>query len=109
MLVFFDIKFIRRDQKQRKIGEACRANPTGFWSSRKNLITKTLPWFSIHHELLADLKQMKSRQIYSNLLASRLRYGVNRLCHSTNRNIVIMVNVRISQFPSEIASERITW
>ena len=36
----FDIKFIRRDQKQRRNGEACRASPTCFWSSQINLIPK---------------------------------------------------------------------
>ena len=41
MLVSFDIKFIRRDQKQRRNGEACRASPTCFWSS---LIT----WYNRH-------------------------------------------------------------
>ena len=40
MLVSFDIKFIRRDQKQRRNGEACRASPTCFWSSLINLISK---------------------------------------------------------------------
>ena len=40
MLVSFDIKFIRRHQKQRKNGEACRASPTCFWSSLINLISK---------------------------------------------------------------------
>ena len=39
MLVSFDIKF-RRDQKQHRNGEACRANPTYFWSSPINLISK---------------------------------------------------------------------
>ena len=40
MLVSFDIKFIRLDQKQRRNGEACRASPTCFWSSLINLISK---------------------------------------------------------------------
>ena len=31
--VYFDIKFIREDQKERKYGEACRASRTCFWSS----------------------------------------------------------------------------
>ena len=56
MLVFIDIKFIRRDQKQRRNGEACRASPTCFWSSLINLISKkTLTCFSISHALLEDL------------------------------------------------------
>ena len=37
MLVAFDIKFIKRDQKLRRNGEACRASPICFWS---NLISK---------------------------------------------------------------------
>ena len=40
MLVSSDIKFITRDQKQRRNGEACRASPTCFWSSLINLILK---------------------------------------------------------------------
>ena len=40
MLVSFDIKFIRRDQKQHRTGEACRASPKCFWSSLINLISK---------------------------------------------------------------------
>ena len=39
-LVSFDIKFIRRDKKQRRNGEACRASPNCFWSSLINLILK---------------------------------------------------------------------
>ena len=40
MLVSFDIKFIRRDQKQRKNGEAYRDSPTCFRASLINLISK---------------------------------------------------------------------
>ena len=40
MLVSFDIKFIRRDQKQCKNGEAYRDSPTCFWASLINLISK---------------------------------------------------------------------
>ena len=40
MLVSFDIKFIKRDQKQRRNGGACRTSPTYFWSSPINLISK---------------------------------------------------------------------
>ena len=36
----FDSKFISRDQKQRRNGEACRASPTCFWSSLIKLISK---------------------------------------------------------------------
>ena len=31
MIVSFDIKLIRRDLKQRRNGEACRASPTYFY------------------------------------------------------------------------------
>ena len=40
MLVSFDSKFIRQDQKQRRNGEACRASPTCFWLSLIYLISK---------------------------------------------------------------------
>ena len=40
MIVSFDIRFIRRDQKQRRNGEACRAIPTFFWTSLINFISK---------------------------------------------------------------------
>ena len=39
MLVSFDIKFIKRDEKQRRNGEmGCRDSPTRFRSSLINLI-----------------------------------------------------------------------
>ena len=37
MLVSFDIKFIRRDQKQRRNGEVCRARLMCFWYSPTDL------------------------------------------------------------------------
>ena len=40
MLVSFDIRGIRRDQKHCRNGEACRATPMCFWSSLINLILK---------------------------------------------------------------------
>ena len=40
MLMFFYIKFIKRDQTQRRNGEACRASSTCFWSSLINFISK---------------------------------------------------------------------
>ena len=40
MLVSFDIKFIRQDQKQHMNGEACQTSPMCFWSSLINLISK---------------------------------------------------------------------
>ena len=55
MLVSFDIKFIRQDQKQRRNGEACQATPACFWPSLINLIDNTLTLFSIYQALLADL------------------------------------------------------
>ena len=39
MLVSCDIRFNRRDQKQRRNGEVCQASQTCFWSSLKNLIS----------------------------------------------------------------------
>ena len=56
MLMSFDIKFIRRDQKQHSNGEACRASLMCFWSSLINLISKTLTWFSMCHASLENLK-----------------------------------------------------
>ena len=49
MLVSFDIKFIRQDQKQHRNGEAFRASLTCFWSSLINLISKD-KWFSIQRK-----------------------------------------------------------
>ena len=93
MLVSFDIKFIRRDKKQRKTGEACRASPTCFWSSLINLISKTyvvfyLSCFISRFNGEMRTKQMKKKkkkkktkkktQYYSNLLTSRMLYDINR-------------------------------
>ena len=52
----FDIKFIRRDQKQRRNGEACRASPTCFWLSLINLISRDTYVVFIYHESLEDSK-----------------------------------------------------
>ena len=53
----FDIKFIRRDQTQRRNGEACRASPTCFWPRLINLLyKKALTWFSIYHASSSDFK-----------------------------------------------------
>ena len=74
MLVSFDIKFIRQDQKQRRNGEACRASPTCFWSSLINLILKdtfTVFYLSCIINSLNGKKpatKEKKRQICSNLL-----------------------------------------
>ena len=40
MLVSFDIKFLGQDQKQHRNGEVCRASPTCFWSSPNRLDIK---------------------------------------------------------------------
>ena len=45
MLLSFDTKFIRRDQKQRRNGEACRGCLTCFRSNLINLITKDICGF----------------------------------------------------------------
>ena len=60
MLVSFDIKFIRQDQKQCRNGEACRASPTCFWSSLINLTAKDTYVVFCLSRLLADL--MAKRQ-----------------------------------------------
>ena len=56
MLMSFDIKFIRRDKKQRRDGEACRASPTCFWSSLINLTSKDTNMVYIYHALLEEFK-----------------------------------------------------
>ena len=69
MLVSFDIKFIRRDQKSRRNGEACQASPTCFWSSLINSISKDI--YVVFHLLCIinryndekTVEQMKSRRI----------------------------------------------
>ena len=61
MLAFFDIKFIMRDQKQCRNGEACRASPAYFWSSLINLISKDTYVVSIYHALLEDLMATSQR------------------------------------------------
>ena len=68
MFVSFDIKFIRRDQKQHRNGEACRASPTCFWSSLINLISKDtyvvfyLSYFISRFNVEMTAKRMKSRR-----------------------------------------------
>ena len=56
MLMSFDIKFIRRDKKQRRDGEACRASPTCFWSGLINLTSKDTNMVYIYHALLEEFK-----------------------------------------------------
>ena len=49
MLVSFETKFIRRDQKQRSNGEACSASQNEFQIRPDELdYQKTLTWFSIY-------------------------------------------------------------
>ena len=55
MLVYFDIKFIRQDQKQRWNGEACRASQKCFWSTLITRYQKTFTWLSSYYALLEDL------------------------------------------------------
>ena len=68
MFVSFDIKFIGRDQKQHRNGEACRASPTCFWSSLINLISKDtyvvfyLSYFISRFNVEMTAKRMKSRR-----------------------------------------------
>ena len=63
MLVSFDIKFIRRDQKQRRNGEACRACPTCCWSSPINLISKdTCFLFIMHHQIFKRRRERQTKE-----------------------------------------------
>ena len=58
ILVSFDIKFIR--QEQRRNGEACRASPRCFWSSLINWTSGTLIWFSINHASQEEFKVLRN-------------------------------------------------
>ena len=101
MLVFFDIDFIRRDQNERRNGEACRASPTCFWSSLINLISKhTYVSFYLsciiirfNGEKKNSERNEKQTQFCSNLLTSRMPQ-LGR--HSTNKEIVTTVNISSS-------------
>ena len=74
MFVSFDSKLIRRDQKQRRNGEACRASPTRFWSSLVYLISKdTYVVFFLSCIICRFISKdsetnEKQTQFYSNLL-----------------------------------------
>ena len=74
-LVSSDIKFIRREQKQRKNSEACRASLTCFWGSLINLISKNTNmvfYLSCINSRLNGEKtviQMKSRRNFVQLAA----------------------------------------
>ena len=59
MLVSFDTKFVRQDQKMARLAESLR--PTCFWSSLINLISKDPYVVSIYHALLADLMAKRQR------------------------------------------------
>ena len=72
----FNIKFIRRDQKQCRNDEACRASSACFWSR----LIKILTWFSVYHASF-EVSRHKEPQTYdkhmqfcSNLLTSWIRY-----------------------------------
>ena len=68
--VSFDIKCIRRDQKQRRNGEGCQGSPTFCWSTLINLITKDsyvvfyLSCIISRFDDEKTAKQMKSRQSF---------------------------------------------
>ena len=70
MLVSFDIKFIRRDQKQIRNGVACLASPKWFWSSLINLISKDTYVLFYSSFIICRFigektaKQMKSRRTF---------------------------------------------
>ena len=76
MLVSFDIKFIRQDQKQYRNGEACRASLTCFWSSLINLISKDTYIFFYLSFIISRFngettaKERKAGAVCSNLLTS---------------------------------------
>ena len=85
MLVSFDIKCIRRDQKQGRNGEACRASPTCFWSSLIKLVSKDtdmvfLIIMHLYKILRREERQRSEKQMLNcpNLLTLRMRYDVNR-------------------------------
>ena len=50
MLMSFDIKFIRRDQKQHRNGEACCVSPTCFWLSLLNGVKSKRCFVRMHHD-----------------------------------------------------------
>ena len=73
ILVSFEIKFIRREQKQFRNDEACRASLTCFWLSLKTLYPKTLTWFSIYHASFQDFKASRAPKKYKvNAVLSKL-------------------------------------
>ena len=83
MLASFDIKFIGRDQKQCRKGEACHAFSQFVWSSLINLISKdTEVVFYLHHYKTSWHKEHQrsenKRSFCPNLLTSRMPYDINR-------------------------------
>ena len=67
MLVSFDTQFIRRDQKQCKNGEACRASPNCFWYSLINMILKAnimVFYLSCIISRFLSIKSVKKMNVY---------------------------------------------
>ena len=87
MFVSFDSKLIRRDQKQRRNGEACRASPSYFWSSLVYLISKDtyvvffLSCIICRFNIERQRNKWKADTVLFELAASRMRYGVNPWRH----------------------------
>ena len=83
MLMSFDMKFIRRNQKWCRNGEACQASPTCLYLSLIILISKDtyvvlyLSCIISRYHGKKTAKQMKSRCFFFNLLISRMHYDVN--------------------------------
>ena len=72
MLVSLDIKFIRRDQKHYRNGEACRASPTWLWSNMINLISKDtymVFYLSCMISRFNGKKAITQVQFYSNMIS----------------------------------------
>ena len=68
MLVSFDIKFIRRDQKQHRNSEACRASPTCFWSSLINLISNDTTIFHLSCIISRFNGEMTAKQMQTDAI-----------------------------------------
>ena len=101
--VSFDIKFFRRDQKQRRNGQALRASPTSFWSSLKNLISKdTYIVFYLSCMISRFNGKETAKKCKANAVLFELADVANALwcklaTSFTNQNVVITVNVSISK------------
>ena len=89
MLVSFDIKFVGRDQKQRRNSDVCRASPMFFWSSLINRISKATNMFFSFIMLFLYILRHKKRQrseeqtffVRLNLRTSRMHYDVSLRRH----------------------------